>query len=425
MFVFGTGGTTPYNATKIDPKGRIRISVAGEERLDALKNSAILVHNYETRTLFDITEAKIMESVVASTICTDTNHVAILEGKQPIRDKKPKTIVFTSSQEIFLEEIKNTFRDDFSFGAMRHTSRSTYLLAFATLVVDDSSIFQEKMKEAIPHPLTGIDKRLQIYSFLDEIDGFMPYLGGIPELPLLLLVIESRESFDWIDNGTVPKKENDAYSITLLVRDYLLHLYRLDLLDSQLYWLNSRCKNLLETLPKDEPQTIGAREERLKQLLKATRDLEFYYSSYQMVRDFIIREDEPQSPPQGFILEGTISKSLFKERLTILDETLTKLEQSLQRRVTLERLTIEWNSKKQQERTEASFKGISIFIASLFVFEILAAFLSWFYQPLNQPVDFITAIVWTFTIFIPLIYIYVVFADFRKLIDDDSEDSDM
>lgn len=97
-FKFGTGNYSPYGTAKHDIKGRIRISVAGEERLDTLKEAAISADTYLTKNFFGGNEVSIMESVVTSSICYNSTFGTILEGKETNHEEKLKPIIYDLTQ---------------------------------------------------------------------------------------------------------------------------------------------------------------------------------------------------------------------------------------------------------------------------------------------------------------------------------------
>ncbi len=78
---FGTKNINLYNWSINDNQGVIRMSVAGKERLAALKDSARTVDTYQIDDFIE-SEVSIKESVVASTICKNPDYSEILEGKK-------------------------------------------------------------------------------------------------------------------------------------------------------------------------------------------------------------------------------------------------------------------------------------------------------------------------------------------------------
>ncbi len=277
-----------------------------------------------------------------------------------------------------IEKIKTMFREHFF---IRHAySDVAYIAAFAIIVVDSITTFHKKVKHLDPKPLTDVDRCVRVYQFPDIVDNFIPYLAAASAFPLQVLVIENKESIDWLTTAIVPKKKNDAYSKAVKVRDYLFHVYRLELIDAQVRWINSRCKNLLETIPREKPQITAAREERYHKLIDASMNLEFYYTSYVIAKDFVIREREQEEIIASNYNEFT-SKSTIQESLNVLEETLNHLKNSLQSRITLEGILVEKHKDARQAGTERRLGILQLYFAMFVLLEITAAYMAWWLDP--------------------------------------------
>jgi hypothetical protein len=374
--IFQTGNMTPYSSAKVSIKGRIRISIAGESRLKALEDSAIRVHRYENNDFVGRSEVSIMESVVSTASWYNSAYAEVLQGKQATHSSDLTLLPFNSdTSNNFIMQIQTLFREK-CFSLVWNQARSTYLVAFAILVVDNLSLFHGQVNQVYSSLLTESNDSVTIYSLPDIIEDFLPHLKGVSGFPLQLLVIENKESIDWIENGKIPSKNNDAYYEAIQILNYRMYLYSLELIDWQVEWINSRCKNLLERLPKDTQHTKTSREEILRQLIETSMNLDFYYISHLMAKDFILRENAEKKMTSSSSTKP-LSKPIIQERISLLEGILEQLNHSLQTRVTLESILVEKQRQDQQAETERRFNILELYFAAFVLFEVVGTYLAW------------------------------------------------
>ena len=410
-FTFLGGPDTFFATSKYVSSGKIRIPFAGKGiKVDTLKP----LHRYSVKVHNSIEEYDIVEAVIVDHSCRNSATEAILTGEELYHTAKPIEVrighddgeVRNKLMSKFAKIIESKFSWSVSFNAPEKSVRT---FVFAIVIVDDIEELTRRLLR--PKPAPEKDKyqisqflhkpgKWSIYQSYPEIDySEIPHFNT-GTFPFHLLAFEHKELFEWLDSGSIPSNPSKIYPVIKGHRKHIQYVSRLQIIDWEMKVLESRCTDLLESIPEQKPESITDREHRLEELTHIKEDSAFYRSSHLLAKDYIIRErhrdyDEDYEEPD-------LKKETIERGLDILGERLQILDQTVQNRMTLEDMTINRHREERQERTANAFNALSLMIGVLFIFEILATFWSWYLTP-----EYLFAwIPWVSVILSPLVLIY-------------------
>jgi hypothetical protein len=422
QIIISTSQDIAFNEFRLNRKGRIRISVPSQDT--SLKDSARTLHTYHIHSQdpweTGLEEYRIKESLLVNCSCINTTLESLLTNQKTLGKRSPLELKLDLTDEKGLDNFTQQLGDCFSkTGWENHrwlTAGSTYLLAYAILIVDNLPAFHQKMiKEKYERDSQHgtsyfpLSEGVSIIQLLKPFENFkIPYFRYSDSHPILLFAIESKQIFDWLDNRRISSFESETFRAAIKQRDYTLYINTLRLIERLLLILDSRCTDILESIPEGEQQQISSSEEQLQELIKLEKNLTFYRSSYIIAKEFMEQEDEIEVESE--YQEPDLNKLKIHQLLVHLDERLQLLDQSLQTRLTLENLVVARLREKQQVKTEKAFNKLALYFATFFIFEVLASFFSW----LLTPGDPIALISWIILLISPFMLIYLALREFSE-----------
>jgi hypothetical protein len=400
------GSNDFFNYVDYRISGRIRIPIPCNHFLiDNFEQT----HEYTSTRYDEVEDTIVVSAVLVDFMCRNIG----LSAGMP---KKPKRIEINFEEKDFFDEllkqIGRCFREDFAWTHLSEImKRGVYSFGFAVILVDDLSKFHQKIRE-IPSrtiPFTMFESGVLAFRLGSEIEDlrFPHFRLGMPALHLF--VLENRGVVDWLDSGVLPKGQRGSFATIRKHIDHLLYSNRLRIIQHQMTMLSARCSALLESLPERKSKSFSAREEQIEEITSISEDLTFYRSTHLLAKDFLFHERKVEEIPEYVSQE--LKKEILEGELDILGERLLLLEQALQTKLMLENMIVRRYREEQQERTEKSFKILTIAVSTFFVFEILAELFSWALSPYSLNSWFL----WIILLSSPFVLFYYLRREFQKM----------
>ncbi len=334
------------------------------------------IHSLENHHTFSGEPSKIMESVFFSPTWTPgyLQFLSRTGGWDPDNNPFQFVIDFSKddSYESFISEISKSCRAIMEGGRVfPETNDYAFISSHVVLIVDDLEEFEEQVLK-FRFKGKGVEedvvRRIEVNFHGHPNNLIIPYIP-LGLLPLNCTVFESKPFFDMIENDPT----NEHLDI-VIPREVLKKVKenRNQIMKSEIYSFLSAEAIILDDCYHTLVQSILdldipniSQEDKLQNLIKINKSLDFYQLSISLLKE----QEWPK--PSEVIIYNPI------QDLEKLDQKMSKAVDSLKNRIELEKMQIDYQRTKAENRKTEWFNRWSMYLAFFVLLEVISSFIAW------------------------------------------------